>query len=53
MKTKICLSLTEKTLNEDLKVFNKYKDEVDILELRVDCLSKDELFHLLWMCLLF
>ena len=45
MKTKICLSLTEKTLNEDLKVFNKYKDEVDILELRVDCLSKDELFN--------
>jgi len=44
MKTKICLSLTEETLNEDLKVFYKYKDEVDILELRVDCLSKDELF---------
>ena len=45
MKTKICLSLTEKTLSEDLKIFNKYKDEVDILELRVDCLSKDELFN--------
>ena len=45
MKTKVCLSLTEKTLSEDLKVFNKYKNEVDILELRVDCLSKDELFN--------
>ena len=45
MKTKICLSLTEKTLSEDLKIFNKHKDEVDILELRVDCLSKDELFN--------
>lgn len=45
MKTKICLALTEETLEKDLKVFNKYKDEVDILELRVDCLSKDELFN--------
>lgn len=45
MKTKICLSLTEKTLDDDLKVFNKYKNEVDVLELRVDCLSKDELFN--------
>ena len=45
MKTKICLALTEETLSEDLKVFNKYKNEVDVLELRVDCLSKDELFN--------
>ena len=45
MKTKVCLTLTEETLEEDLKVFNKYKNEVDILELRVDCLSKDELFN--------
>ena len=45
MKTKICLTLTEETLNEDLRVFNKYKDNVDLLELRVDCLSKDELFN--------
>ncbi|MGP1438521.1 MAG: type I 3-dehydroquinate dehydratase [Treponema sp.] len=42
MKTKICLALTEQTLEKNLQVFNKYKHEVDLLELRMDYLSRDE-----------
>ncbi len=40
--TKICLTLTGSTLSEDLEILNKYRDLVDIAELRVDFLNQDE-----------
>ena len=39
---KICLSLTKKTLALDMEILEKYRDYVDIAELRVDCLDPDE-----------
>ena len=39
---KICLSLTCKTLREDVELIKKYRDYIDIAELRVDHLSEEE-----------
>lgn len=39
---KICLTLTGKTLAEDLELLNKYRSYVDMAELRVDFLNQDE-----------
>ena len=39
---KVCLTLTEKTLAEDLELLNKYRSYVDMAELRVDFLNQDE-----------
>jgi 3-dehydroquinate dehydratase/shikimate dehydrogenase len=40
---KICLCLTGKTLERDLEMIDKYREYVDLAELRVDCLVDDEL----------
>ena len=45
MKSKICLVLTEETIEKNLKLFEKYRKYIDLLELRVDFLSSDEIFH--------
>ena len=42
VRPKICLCLTEKTIAEDLKVLDKYRRWIDIVELRVDYLTDDE-----------
>ena len=39
---KICLCLTAKTIKRNLEVLDKYRQFVDIAELRVDCLNDDE-----------
>lgn len=41
-KPLICLTLTEKTLAEDLELVNKYRPFIDIVELRADFLTADE-----------
>ena len=38
----ICLTLTGKTLQEDLEILDKYKSYIDIAELRVDFLQEEE-----------
>jgi 3-dehydroquinate dehydratase/shikimate dehydrogenase len=43
---KICLCLTGKTLDRDLEILNRYRNYVDIAELRVDCLESDERLHI-------
>ena len=42
MTPKICLCLTGNTIEEDLAILDKYRNWIDIAELRVDHLSKDE-----------
>jgi 3-dehydroquinate dehydratase/shikimate dehydrogenase len=39
---KLCLCLTGKTIEEDLRVLDKYRKYADLAELRVDCLAPDE-----------
>lgn len=41
-KSLICLCLTGKTLQEDVDIANKYKNFIDVVELRVDFLEQDE-----------
>ncbi len=41
-RPKICLTLTGATLAEDLKTLDKYRDYVDIAELRADFLNDDD-----------
>jgi 3-dehydroquinate dehydratase/shikimate dehydrogenase len=41
-KSKICLCLTGRTLQENLNCLDKYRKYVDIAELRADFLDKDE-----------
>lgn len=41
-RPKICLSLTGKTIAEDLEILDKYRNWIDVAELRVDFLTKDE-----------
>ena len=41
-KPKICLCLTARTVDEDLKLIKKYKKYIDLVELRVDLLDDDE-----------
>ena len=43
---KICLSLTGKTLAQDLETLEKYRKYIDLVELRVDCLDPDESLHI-------
>ena len=38
----ICMTLTGKTLEEDLKLVKKYEKYIDLVELRVDHLNEDE-----------
>ena len=38
----VCMTLTGKTLEEDLKLVKKYEKYIDIVELRVDHLNEDE-----------
>ncbi len=39
---KVCLTLTGKTLQEDLEILNKYRKYVNMAELRVDFLTDDD-----------
>ena len=41
-RPKICLSLTGNTIQEDLAILERYRSFIDIAELRVDYLTKDE-----------
>ncbi len=41
-RTKICLCLTGKTLEEDLAMIDRYRNYIDLAELRVDFLDYDE-----------
>lgn len=41
-KPLICLTLTGETLEEDLNIVNKYRQYIDIVELRADFLNGDE-----------
>lgn len=41
-RSQICLTLTGKTLKEDLELIDKYRSYIDIAELRVDYLDHDE-----------
>lgn len=41
-KSLVCLCLTGKTLAEDVEITKKYKDFIDLVELRVDFLDQDE-----------
>jgi len=43
---KICLCLTAKTIQEDLRILNKYRKYTDLAELRVDCLDSDERLYI-------
>ena len=38
----ICMTLTGKTLEEDMRIAKKYEKQVDIVELRVDHLNEEE-----------
>ncbi len=46
MSSKICLVLTEKKLEKNLAVLEKYRDYIDIAELRVDFLDQSEILSL-------
>lgn len=45
-RPKICLTLTGKTIKEDLELIEKYRNYVDIVELRGDFLEDDERLHI-------
>ncbi|MGN0732303.1 MAG: type I 3-dehydroquinate dehydratase [Treponema sp.] len=42
----ICLTLTCPTIQEDLKLIEKYRSYIDLVELRADYLSEDECLHI-------
>lgn len=42
LRSKICLCLTAPTLEQDVKLVEKYKNWIDLVELRVDCLNQDQ-----------
>ncbi len=42
----ICLSLTGRSIAEDLAVLDRYRGQVDIVELRADFLEASEMLHL-------
>ncbi|MDX9898247.1 MAG: type I 3-dehydroquinate dehydratase [Spirochaetia bacterium] len=42
----ICLCLTGSTIRQNLAALEKYRDKVDLVELRADYLDDGELFHL-------
>lgn len=45
-RSKICLSLTAKTIEENLAYLDMYRNWIDVAELRADCLTKDEQLHI-------
>lgn len=45
-RPKICLCLTGKTLAEDMEILETYRNWIDMVELRVDYLEKDERLHI-------
>lgn len=45
-RPKICLCLTCSTIAEDLAILEKYRNWVDVVELRVDYLTKDERLYI-------
>lgn len=44
--SRICLTVTEKTIDEAIKTVSSYKEDIDIVELRIDYLEEDELNNL-------
>lgn len=42
----ICMTLTGKTLEENLAIVKKYEKQIDLVELRVDHLNEDEQFEI-------
>ncbi|HUH45251.1 MAG TPA: type I 3-dehydroquinate dehydratase, partial [Treponemataceae bacterium] len=44
--SKICLCLSCSTIKENLLVIEKYRNWIDMVELRVDYLTKDERLHI-------
>lgn len=45
-RPRICLCLTGKTLAEDMEILETYRNWIDMVELRVDYLEKDERLHI-------
>jgi len=45
-RPRICLCLTGKSLAEDLEILETYRSWIDMVELRVDYLEKDERLHI-------
>ncbi|MBR2462284.1 MAG: type I 3-dehydroquinate dehydratase [Spirochaetaceae bacterium] len=45
-RPRICLCLTGKSLAEDLEILETYRNWIDMVELRVDYLEKDERLHI-------
>ena len=43
-RPKICLCMTGKTIEDDLRVLDQYRSVVDCVELRADCLDPSERF---------
>jgi 3-dehydroquinate dehydratase/shikimate dehydrogenase len=43
---KVCLCLTGSTIEENLRVIEKYREVIDMVELRVDFLSSEERYHI-------
>ncbi len=43
---KLCLCLTGSTLEENIAALDRYRDQVDLAELRVDYLKPEERFHI-------
>ena len=41
-KSLVCLCVTGKTLAEDVAIVEKYKEFIDVVELRVDFLEENE-----------
>ena len=44
-RPKICICLTGKTVEEDLRILEQYRPLVDYVELRADCLDPSERFY--------
>lgn len=45
-KPLVCMTLTGKTLEEDYKLVKKYEKQIDLVELRADCLNEDEQLYI-------
>lgn len=43
---KLCLTLTEKTIEKNLSLVEKYRKYIDLVELRADFLEEDESLHI-------
>lgn len=46
LRSKVCLTLTGKTLKEDLEILDKYRNWIDIVELRADYLNQDDRLYI-------